>query len=87
MNSIEKNNESKNGLKKRPGRPPEVRPEIVVQYQDKEFQQKEMVKAVKQAWKNEGRMERIKSMTIYIKPEDGMLYYVINKTETGSIAI
>ena len=39
------------------------------------------------AWtKSGGKVGDIKSVDLYIKPEESAVYYVINKTETGSVA-
>ena len=58
---------------------PEVK--LYVQYQGKQISQEEAVEAVKAAWTG----EPIKSLELYVKPEDGAIYYVINGSETGKV--
>ena len=46
-----------------------------------------MIADVKKAWtKSGGKIGDIKTMDLYIKPEENAVYYVINGTETGSVA-
>lgn len=43
-----------------------------------------MIAAVKKAWTKSGKkVGDIKTMTLYVKPEENAVYYVINDTETG----
>ena len=58
---------------------PEVK--LYVQYQGKQISQEEAVEAVKAAWTG----ETIKTLELYVKPEDGAVYYVINGSETGKV--
>ena len=39
------------------------------------------MEAVKAAWTG----ETIKTLELYVKPEDGAVYYVINGSETGKV--
>lgn len=50
----------------------------VVQYRGNEIEQKEMIAKVEQAWRAEGNTVPIKDITMYVKPEDGKIYYVVN---------
>lgn len=59
---------------------------LIVEYGGKQVEEKEMIDAVKAAWKASGSQEEIRTMKLYVKPEDAAVYYVINETETGSIA-
>ena len=52
-----------------------------VQYQGKQLSQEEAVEAVKAAWAGEA----IQRVELYVKPEDGAIYYVINGSETGKV--
>lgn len=54
---------------------------LYVQYQGKELSQEEAVEAVKAAWTGEA----IKTLELYVKPEDGAIYYVINGSATGKV--
>ena len=51
-----------------------------VPYQGKEMTQQAMVEAVKAQVQ-----EEIKTLELYVKPEDNAVYYVVNGTVTGQI--
>ena len=55
---------------------------LYVQYQGKELSQEDAVEAVKAAWTGEA----IKTLELYVKPEDGAIYYVINGSVTGKVS-
>ena len=59
---------------------PAVKSEMFIQFQGLEFSEKEIMKKIVSAWEAEGKkaspMKRVK---IYVKPEDGRAYYVINE--------
>ena len=62
--------------------------EIYVQFNGQEITTKDILEKVKQAHKdNNHRIGNIKSTQIYIKPEDGMAYYVINGKYKGEIPL
>ena len=62
--------------------------EIYVQFNGQEITTKDILEKVKQAHKdNRHRIGHIKSTQIYIKPEDGMAYYVINGKYKGEIPL
>lgn len=64
----------------------EVKTEIVLQYGEKEVNTKDMVAAVKKEWtKAKHKVSDIKSMELYVKPEDYAVYYVINGDITGKV--
>ncbi|MCH5264676.1 MAG: hypothetical protein J1F02_02170 [Lachnospiraceae bacterium] len=54
--------------------------EVFVQYKGNETSQSEIMKKVNAAWEAEGKkLTAIKRVKLYIKPEDGKAYYVINE--------
>jgi len=64
----------------------DIKTEIVLQYGEKEVNTKEIVAAVKKEWtKAKHKVSEIKSMELYLKPEDYAVYYVINGDTTGKI--
>lgn len=65
----------------------EIKVSTFVEYMGKQVGEKDMIAAVKKAWtKSAGKkVADIKSIDLYIKPEDGMVYYVVNGTDTGSV--
>lgn len=58
-----------------------------IQYAGKEISQKDLTEKVKAIWTGElGKKEKdLKSVKLYIKPEELAVYYVINGEETGKI--
>ena len=64
----------------------EIKTTLIVEYCGKQLEDKAMIAAVKKAWTKEGhKVGEIKSMELYVKPEDSAVYYVINTTETGKV--
>lgn len=59
---------------------------VFVEYHGKQVEDKAIVAAVKKAWTDLGhKVGEIKTMELYIKPEEASVYYVINDTETGKV--
>ena len=57
-----------------------------VEYGEKQVEDKTMIAAVKKAWTNAGhKIADIKTIELYVKPEESSVYYVINKDESGKI--
>ena len=64
----------------------EIKTTLFVEYYGKQVEEKEMIAAVKKAWTGAGnKVGDIKSIELYVKPEDSAVYYVINKTESGKV--
>lgn len=60
--------------------------EIVIQYSTMEWKGSELLEKAKAAYVAEGhRAAGIKSLNLYVKPEEKKAYYVINEKTTGSI--
>ena len=60
--------------------------EIFIQYGVMEWKTSEMLERVKAAYAADGhRASSIKSLNLYVKPEEKKAYYVINEKTTGSI--
>lgn len=57
---------------------------LFVQYNRQEIEEKEIVQRVEEAWRAEGNTAAIESIIMYVKPEDGKVYYVVNGL-SGSI--
>lgn len=58
----------------------EVKPSVFVQYQGMEYSETEIMNKVVAAWEAEGKkVTAIKRVKLYVKPEDGKAYYVINE--------
>lgn len=59
---------------------------LFVEYQGKQADDKAIIAAVKKAWTEAGnKVGDMKTMELYIKPEEASVYYVINETETGKV--
>ena len=62
--------------------------EIYLQFHGQEIFTKEIMDKAKQAYISEGHRESsIKSIRLYIKPEENMAYYVINEKIAGGVAL
>ena len=65
----------------------EIKVRAVVEYYVKQVEEKDMIANVKKAWTKSGKkVGDIKTMELYIKPEEAAVYYVINGTESGAVA-
>ena len=61
-------------------------PEVYVQYQGNESNLAVITERIKKQYVEEGHKESdIKSLKIYLKPEDASAYYVINDNNSGKI--
>ena len=57
-----------------------------VEYNGKQVEEKELIASVKKVWVEAGnKVGDIKTLDLYIKPEEASVYYVINEKESGSI--
>lgn len=62
--------------------------EVVIQFGGAEWTVAQLKQAAQDAYVAEGhRASTIKKLTVYVKPEERMAYYVINDKITGSVAI
>lgn len=59
---------------------------LFVEYCGKQVEDKAMVASVKKQWTEAGnKVGDIKTMDLYVKPEEAAVYYVINETESGKV--
>ena len=66
----------------------EIKVNAVVEHYGKQIEENAIVANVKKAWTASGKkIKDIKSIELYIKPEENAVYYVVNGTETGAIAL
>lgn len=63
----------------------EMKPEILLQYQGAEATMDALVEAAKGQFKAEHKRTPITSLTLYLKPEENVAYYVINGDNTGKV--
>lgn len=75
-----KKTETKQPAKRGRKKAEEARKEIttIVQYKGHQIEEKDMIEKVENAWKAEGNKTPIETITMYVKPEDGKIYYVVN---------
>ena len=59
--------------------------EVFVQYGEKEVKIAAVVDAAKAAFKEANGRKAIKTVQVYVKPEENAAYYVINSEFTGKI--
>lgn len=58
--------------------PSAIKVSLNIQYAGGNYSDKEIVDAIKAAYKAEGNEEPIKTLEIYVQPENGVAYYVVN---------
>ena len=56
-------------------------PEVFVQHANRQYDCAELVERCKEDFKAKHKRSHVKSCKLYVKPEDGMVYYVINNIE------
>ena len=84
----------KETAKKAPAKKPaakkaELKSEISVQFGGKSYSQEDLLKIAKDVWKYDLKQKAadLTSVELYVKPEENMVYYVMNKEITGSFYI
>ena len=60
-------------------------PDIVVQYQGGEIAMSTLVEAAKADFHKEKKRTLVTDLKLYVKPEEHMVYYVINKNYEGKV--
>ena len=67
----------------------ELKSEISVQFGGKSYSQEDLLKIAKDVWKYDLKQKAadLTSIELYVKPEESMVYYVMNKETTGSFYI
>ncbi len=61
--------------------------EVLIQFGGEEWNVEQLKQAAQAAYVAEGhRASTIKKLTVYVKPEERMAYYVVNDKITGSVA-
>lgn len=67
----------------------ELTSEMHVQFSGKSYSQEDLVKIAKDVWKYDLKQKAgdLASVELYVKPEENIVYYVMNKEFTGSFYI
>jgi cytoskeletal protein RodZ len=75
--------------KKAPAKKAEQKVELQLQFGGKSYTQEDLVKIAKDVWKYDLKQKAgdLTSIELYVKPEEGLAYYVMNTEFAGSFAI
>lgn len=66
----------------------ELVPEVFIQYEAIEARTEDIIENIKKAYVADGHyVAGIKDLKVYIKPEDGCAYYVINGSYAGNVLL
>ena len=87
--AAKKETEKKAAVRKPAAKKAEVNETVNFQFNGKSYTPEDLVKSCKDVWKYDlnGKEEDIKSIELYVKPEENSTYYVINGDVTGSFFI
>lgn len=79
----------KAAAKKPAAKKAELKVSTTLQFDGKAYTEEELVKIAKDVWRYDlkRKLNELESIELYVKPEENVAYYVINKTETGSFNI
>ena len=77
----------KTAAKKAPAKKAELKTEMYLQFYGKEYSDKEILQKVKEIWTKvlKNKVDDMKDVKIYLKPEESKAYYVINGDTTGEV--
>lgn len=66
-----------------------VKPNVVLQYADKSVTFDTLIQNAKNVWEFDmsRKPSEIKELDLYVKPEEGRVYFVVNNTEKGDFAL
>ena len=75
--------------KKAPAKKAEVKTEVNIQFDGKNYTTDDILKIAQDVWKYElgNKAADMKKVELYVKPEEGKVYYVFNGEVTGSFPI
>lgn len=67
----------------------ELKSEVHIQFANKSYMQEDLIKIAKDVWKYDLKQKvgDLTKVELYVKPEEGKAYYVMNKDFTGSFEI
>lgn len=76
-------------VKKPAAKKTEVKSAVHIQFEGKSYAQEDLIKMAKDVWKYDlkQKVSDLTSIELYVKPEENMVYYVMNKEITGSFYI
>ncbi|MBO5460661.1 MAG: hypothetical protein J5983_02540 [Ruminococcus sp.] len=81
--------EKKTAAKKTTAKKTELKTEFCLQFGEKEYTDKEILKMVKAVWTKEMKRKvgEMKKLQVYMKPEESAAYFVINGEVTGKVEL
>lgn len=87
--AVKKEPVKKAATKKAPAKKAELKSEVHIQFEGKSYSQEDLMKMAKDVWKYDLKQKvgALESVELYVKPEENMVYYVMNKEFTGSFYI
>ena len=87
--AAKKETAKKETAKKPAAKKAELKSEISVQFGGKSYSQEDLLKLAKDVWKYDLKQKAagLTRIELYVKPEENMVYYVMNKETTGSFYI
>ena len=79
----------KKPVEKKETKKAEFKAALHVQFAGKSYAEEDLMKMAKDVWKNDLKQKvgDLVSVELYVKPEENMVYYVMNKDFTGSFYI
>lgn len=79
----------KAAAKKAPAKKAELKSEVHIQFEGKSYSQEDLMKMAKDVWKYDLKQKvgDLVSIELYVKPEENMVYYVMNNEFSGSFYI
>ena len=85
----EKKSAEKKTATKKSSAKAEVKTEMFLQFDGKEFTEKEIFQKVKEVWTKvlKNKVGDMKEVKIYLKPEESAAYYVVNDDTSGKIEL
>lgn len=86
---VEKKAPAKKAPAKKTVKKAELKSAVYVQFAGKSYAQEDLIKIAKDVWKYDLKQKAgdLTSVELYVKPEESMAYYVMNKEFTGSFYI
>ena len=81
--------EVKEEAKKAPAKKAAVKTAVTLQFAEKSYTEESLLTIAKDVWKFDLKQKAtdLKSVELYVKPEEGLCYYVFNGDVTGSFVI
>lgn len=75
--------------KKAPAKKVEIKENLHIEFSGKSYSEQELMKSVKDIWKYDYKKKAadLKAVELYVKPEEGKAYYVINDEVMGDFII